>query len=37
MLGRSQFPDLLHLKESRAPNSQMAAMAYFHKDGLMQT
>lgn len=27
----------LHLKESAAPNSLMAAVAYFHKDGLMQT
>lgn len=26
-----------HPNESNAPNSQTAAVAYFHKDGLMQT
>lgn len=31
------FASSRHLNESRAPNSQMAAVAYFHKDGLMQT
>lgn len=31
------FASSPHLNESRAPNSQMAAVAYFHKDGLMQT